>query len=124
MISYMHTFNYQGDSMKKTQILIRLSQDEKNKISEKASEKGLSINAYALETLLSDDIKDDSSDNNNDIKNDINADIIAILKDQLDKKDEQIVNLQKIIFNHDTKLLDYEQKAEKKRWWNFFKSDN
>lgn len=40
------------------------------------------------------------------------------LKEQLDRKDEQIINLQKIIYNKDTKLLEI---SEKKFWWQFWK---
>ncbi len=40
------------------------------------------------------------------------------LIEQLDRKDEQIVNLQKIIYNKDTRLLEL---TDKKSWCQFWK---
>ena len=48
----------------------------------------------------------------------IDDELYKALIEQLDRKDEQIVNLQKIIYNKDTKLLEYSQK---KFWWQFWK---
>ena len=42
--------------------------------------------------------------------------ISEILKDQLKTKDVQIANLQQIIYNRDTKLIE-----TSKRWWEFWK---
>lgn len=97
---------------KQVQIIIRTTQEEKAIITQKAKDKGVSVNEFIKRIILEDDIKDDINDN----KNDITDDIIEILKDQLKTKDMQIANLQQIIYNRDTKLIE-----TSKRWWEFWK---
>lgn len=93
---------------KQVQIIIRTTQEEKNIITQKAKDKGISVNEFIKRIILEDDIKADSTDNINDI--------IEILKDQLKTKDMQISNLQQIIYNRDTKLIE-----TSKKWWEFWK---
>ena len=97
---------------KQVQIIIRTTQEEKNIITQKAKDKGISVNEFIKRIILEDDIKEDINDNINDNKNDI----IKILKDQLKTKDMQIANLQQIIYNRDTKLIE-----TSKKWWEFWK---
>lgn len=94
---------------KQVQIIIRTTEKERQKIKEKALEKGLSMNEFIKEKLL------ERNDNNSNI-NDINIAIIDILKEQLSAKDLQIANLQQIIYNRDAKLLE-----APKHWWQFWK---
>ena len=101
---------------KQVQIIIRTTQEEKNIITQKAKDKGISVNEFIKRIILEDDIKADSTDNINDSNNDITSDIIEILKDQLKTKDMQIANLQQIIYNRDTKLIE-----TSKTWWEFWK---
>ena len=97
---------------KQVQIIIRTTQEEKNIITQKAKDKGISVNEFIKRIILEDDINDNINDNKNDITNDI----IEILKDQLKTKDMQIANLQQIIYNRDTKLIE-----TSKKWWEFWK---
>lgn len=97
---------------KQVQIIIRTTQEEKSIITQKAKDKGISVNEFIKRIILEDDIKEDINDNINDNKNDI----IEILKDQLKTKDMQIANLQQIIYNRDTKLIE-----TSKKWWEFWK---
>jgi uncharacterized protein (DUF1778 family) len=99
---------------KQVQIIIRTTQEEKNIITQKAKDKGISVNEFIKRIILEDDIKADSTDNINDNNNDITSDIIELLKEQLKTKDIQIANLQQIIYNRDTKLI------ETKKWWKFW----
>ena len=101
---------------KQVQIIIRTTQAEKAIITKKAKDKGVSVNEFIKKFILEDDIKEDINDNINDNKNDITNDIIEILKDQLKTKDMQIANLQQIIYNRDTKLIE-----TSKKWWEFWK---
>lgn len=105
---------------KQVQIIIRTTQEEKAIVTQKAKDKGISVNEFIKRIILEDDIKEDINDNiddnKNDITNDITNDIIEILKDQLKTKDVQIANLQQIIYNRDTKLIE-----TSKRWWEFWK---
>lgn len=97
---------------KQVQIIIRTTPEEKDEITKKAKEKGVSVNEFIKSTILSNDKKD----SNNDNKNDINNAIIEILREQLSAKDMQIANLQQIIYNRDTKLIE-----TSKKWWKFWK---
>ena len=97
---------------KQVQIIIRTTQEEKNIITQKAKDKGISVNEFIKRIILEDDIKADSTDNINDIT----SDIIELLKEQLKTKDMQIANLQQIIYNRDTKLIE-----TSKKWWEFWK---
>ena len=98
---------------KQVQIIIRTTQEEKNIITQKAKDKGISVNEFIKRIILEDDIKADSTDNINDSNNDITSDIIELLKEQLKTKDMQIANLQQIIY---TKLIE-----TSKKWWEFWK---
>lgn len=97
---------------KQVQIIIRTTQEEKAIITQKAKDKGISVNEFIKRIILGEDINDNINDN----KNDITDDIIEILKDQLKTKDIQIANLQQIIYNRDTKLIE-----TSKKWWEFWK---
>lgn len=107
---------------KQTSILIRLSQEEKKLINETAEKNNKSTNKFLIDLILNnlDDTKEGNdirSDIKNDTTNDITNDIIELLKNQLATKDEQIHNLQTIIFNRDAKLIE----LSKKHWWQFWK---
>lgn len=93
---------------KQVQIIIRTTQEEKNIITKKAKDKGISVNKFIKKIVLEEDINDNINDNKNDI--------IEILKEQLKTKDIQIANLQQIIYNRDTKLIE-----TSKKWWEFWK---
>ena len=96
---------------KQVQIIIRTTQEEKAIITKKAKDKGISVNEFIKKIVLEEDINDNINDNKNDITNDI----IEILKEQLKTKDIQIANLQQIIYNRDTKLIE-----TTKKWWKFW----
>ena len=97
---------------KQTGFLLRVTPEEKNIIIEKANKENLSMNEFIKRKVLSDDI----NERRNDIINDIKNDIIDILREQLKTKDMQISNLQQIIYNRDTKLIE-----TSKKWWKFWK---
>ena len=97
---------------KQTGFLLRVTPEEENIIIEKADKENLSMNEFIKRKVLSDDI----NEHRNDIINDIKNDIIDILREQLKTKDMQISNLQQIIYNRDTKLIE-----TSKKWWKFWK---
>lgn len=97
---------------KQTSFLLRVTPEEKKLIIEKADKENLSMNEFIKRKVLSDDINENKNNINNDIKNDI----IDILKEQLNTKDMQIANLQQIIYNRDTKLIE----TSNKKWWKFW----
>lgn len=97
---------------KQTGFLLRVTPEEKKIIIEKADKENLSMNEFIKRKVLNDDI----NEHRNDIINDIKNDIIDILREQLKTKDMQISNLQQIIYNRDTKLIE-----TSKKWWKFWK---
>lgn len=96
--------------IKQVGFLLRVTPEEKRIISEKADKENLSMTEFIKRKVLNDDISID-------INNDINSEIIDILREQLKTKDMQISNLQQIIYNRDTKLLE----TSNKKWWKFWK---
>jgi hypothetical protein len=100
---------------KSVQIILRTTKEEKEEITKKAKNKGLSVNEYIKQELLNHKDNSDSSNDINDSKDDSTSAIIEILREQLKTKDIQIANLQQIIYNRDTKLIEH------KKWWHFWK---
>ncbi|ELY5747989.1 hypothetical protein RYR35_001224 [Streptococcus iniae] len=121
------------DKEKNVQVTFRTTLAEKEIITRNADKKGLSVNEFIKSKVLSDDTTKISK---NDIMSDSTSkkeleqlrkdlldkyiDKIAFesLQKQLEQKDIQIDQLHKIIYNKDTKLLEYDTK---KSWWHFWK---
>lgn len=99
------------------QILLRVTKEEKKYITEKARIRDISVNKLIKNCIFDEQENRDSNTKTSDIENDITRDIISILNEQLQAKDEQIKNLQTIIYNRDTKLLE----TTNKHWWQFWK---
>lgn len=99
------------------QILLRVTKEEKRYITEKARIRNISVNKLIKNCIFDEPENRDSNTRTSDIENDITRDIISILNEQLQAKDEQIKNLQTIIYNRDTKLLE----TTNKHWWQFWK---
>ena len=98
------------------QLNIRLEKEQKERLAELAKADNKSITAYILDKTLLENEPDESAQDHASTR--IDDELYKALIEQLDRKDEQIVNLQKIIYNKDTKLLEYSQK---KFWWQFWK---
>lgn len=99
------------------QVILRVTKEEKEAISEKARNRSISVNQFIKNCIFENEKNSDSTTEEGDNKNDITRDIISILNEQLRAKDEQIKNLQTIIYNRDTKLLE----TSAKHWWQFWK---
>lgn len=106
---------------KMVQVIFRVTKEEKEAISEKAQSRNVSVNQFIKNCIFENDKISDSTtkedDSKDDSRYDITSDIISILNEQLHAKDEQIKNLQTIIYNRDTKLLE----TSTKHWWQFWK---
>lgn len=101
------------------QLNIRLEKEQKERLTELAKADNKSITAYILDKTLSENepketAQDHARERIADDGSRIDSELYRVLIEQLDRKDEQIVNLQKIIYNKDTKLLEYSQK---KSFW-------
>lgn len=121
------------DKEKTVQITFRTSFAEKEYIVKRAKKQGLSTNEYIKFKVLSDDINETSKSDVSDdstaqkeldqlrkdlIEKYISKTAFETLEKQLEQKDIQIDQLHKIIFNKDTKLLEYDSQ---KPWWQFWK---
>ncbi|SEJ06276.1 Protein of unknown function, DUF536 [Alkalibacterium gilvum] len=73
----------------RVQIIIRVTDDEREQIKKMAQEKNVSMNQFIIDAIF--DSTSDSSDINSDIK------MIEILEEQLVKKDEQIEKMQTLL---------------------------
>lgn len=97
------------------QLNIRLEPEQKEKLAELAKADNKTITAYILDRTIFAETTEKSQENTSSTRidvdnNRIDSELYKALIEQLDRKDEQIINLQKIIYNKDTKLLEYSQK--------------
>ncbi|VGW22033.1 Uncharacterised protein [Streptococcus pyogenes] len=76
-----------------------------------------SISAYIIDKICIESVYQNDSKRIDETKKDDEGLILLLMK-QLEQKDMQIEQLHKIIYNKDTKLLEYDSK---KSWWQFWK---
>lgn len=100
-----------------TTLNIRMTEQEKNSIKEKADNIGKNISSYCRDILLS-DIDENNTKNNTSVIHE-KEERITDLKNQIDDYKNQIEQLHTIILvtQQDNQLL-IEQK--KKKWWKFW----
>lgn len=98
------------------QINIRVTDEQKNLISSLAKQNEKTISAYIIEKVCIESVYQDDSKRIGD--EEPNEELISLLIRQLEQKDIQIEQLHKIIYNKDSKTLEYNSK---KSWWQFWK---
>lgn len=124
--------------MKTARITIRVSEIEKERIQFLASKQDLSVNEYMKNCALNNDVKTDFNDSTSDIT-DINRITVEALIKQLETKDNQINQLQSLLYSKipnqlemtDVKTDNTEDVKEtsqpivntqqKPKWWQIFK---
>lgn len=124
--------------MKTARITIRVSEIEKERIQFLASKQNLSVNEYMKNCALNNDVKTDFTDSTSDIT-DINRITVEALIKQLETKDNQINQLQSLLYSKipnqlemtDVKTDNTEDVKEtsqpivntqqKPKWWQLFK---
>ncbi|MGS7062577.1 DUF1778 domain-containing protein [Streptococcus pyogenes] len=99
------------------QINIRVTDEQKALINKIAKENEKSISAYIIDKICIESVYQNDSKRIDETKKDDEGLILLLMK-QLEQKDMQIEQLHKIIYNKDTKLLEYDSK---KSWWQFWK---
>ncbi|EPX11524.1 plasmid mobilization protein [Streptococcus agalactiae] len=99
------------------QINIRVTDEQKALINKLAKENEKSISAYIIDKICIESVYQNDSKRIDETKKDDEGFILLLMK-QLEQKDMQIEQLHKIIYNKDTKLLEYDSK---KSWWQFWK---
>lgn len=124
--------------MKTARITIRVSEIEKERIQFLASKQDLSVNEYMKNCALNNDVKTDFNDSTSDIT-DINRITVEALIKQLETKDNQINQLQSLLYSKipnqlemtDVKTDNTEDVNEtsqpivntqqKSKWWQIFR---
>ena len=132
------------------QINIKITQEQKEEIARVAKEKKISVTQLVIDSIqfyndYIQKVEKDSTilDDNSSIENDsekvenvkesieknsilpeieVYKEMTETLNEQLKQKDIQIDQLQKIVYNKDTLLI--ETSIEKKHWWQFWKSSD
>ncbi len=99
------------------QINIRVTDEQKALINKLAKENEKSISAYIIDKICIEPVYQNDSKRIDDTKK-FDEELVSLLMNQLEQKDLQIEQLHKIIYNKDTKLLEYDSK---KSWWQFWK---
>lgn len=123
------------------QINIKLTDDQKQQISDIAKERGISITQLVISSILDKEklytdkdgiesieegIDRKEKDKENSVEEIIYKEFCETLKEQIIQKDKQIDQLHQIIYNKDTLLIetsieDIENDAIHKHWWQFWK---
>ncbi|MFZ7334553.1 plasmid mobilization protein [Streptococcus pluranimalium] len=98
------------------QINIRVTDEQKALINKLAKENEKSISAYIIDKICIESVYQDDSERIEE-DNKPNEELVSLLIKQIEQKDIQIEQLHKIIYNKDTKLLEYDSK---KTWWKFW----
>lgn len=99
------------------QINIRVTDEQKELINRLAKESDKTISAYIINKVCIESVYQYDSKRIEEDK-EPNDELVLLLMKQLEQKDMQIEQLHKIIYNKDTKLLEYDSK---KFWWQFWK---
>ena len=99
------------------QINIRVTDEQKALINKLAKENEKSISAYIIDKVCIESVYQNDSKRIDETKN-VDKELVSLLMKQIEQKDIQIEQLHKIIYNKDTKLLEYDSK---KSWWQFWK---
>lgn len=99
------------------QINIRVTDEQKALINKLAKENEKSISAYIIDKICIESVYQNDSKRIDETKN-VDKELVSLLMKQIEQKDIQIEQLHKIIYNKDTKLLEYDSK---KSWWQFWK---
>ena len=99
------------------QINIRVTDDQKVLINKLAKENKKSISAYIIDKICIESVYQNDSKRIDETKK-VDEELVSLLMKQVEQKDIQIEQLHKIIYNKDTKLLEYDSK---KLWWQSWK---
>src|SRR5699024_61981 len=102
------------------QINIRVTDEQKELITYKAKDSNKSITQYLIDKALDDD--DDSTvqsaDSNRIIE--ILNNQLAVKDEEIKSKDNQILNLQQMLYVKENRMLEYEHEKDdkqNKQWW-------
>ncbi len=99
------------------QINIRVTDEQKALINKLARENKKTVSAYIIDKVCIESVYQNDSECIDGTKK-LDEELVSLLMKQVEQKDIQIEQLHKIIYNKDTRLLEYDSK---KSWWHFWK---
>ena len=107
------------------QINIRVTDEQKELITYKAKDSNKSITQYLIDKALDDDTSTVQNADSNRIIEILNNQL-AVKDEQIKSKDNQLLNLQQMLYVKENRMLEYEQEKDEnsnKQWWKFWATD-
>ena len=104
------------------QINIRVTDEQKELITSKAKDSNKSITQYLIDKALDDDTSTVQNADSNRIIEILNNQL-AVKDEQIKSKDNQLLNLQQMLYVKENRMLEYEQEKDEnsnKQWWKFW----
>lgn len=107
------------------QINIRVTDEQKELITSKAKDSNKSITQYLIDKALDDDASNVQNADSNRIIEILNNQL-AVKDEQIKSKDNQLLNLQQMLYVKENRLLEHEHEKDEnsnKSWWKFWTSN-
>lgn len=116
---------YRKGVLNMPQINIRVTDEQKELITSKAKDSNKSITQYLIDKALDDDTSNVQNADSNRIIEILNNQL-AVKDEQIKSKDNQLLNLQQMLYIKENRMLEHEQEKDennKKHWWKFWATD-
>ena len=116
---------YRKGVLNMPQINIRVTDEQKELIMSKARDSNKSITQYLIDKALDDDTSTVQNADSNRIIEILNNQL-AVKDEQIKNKDNQLLNLQQMLYVKENRMLEYEQEKDEnsnKQWWKFWATD-
>ena len=107
------------------QINIRVTDEQKELITSKAKDSNKSITQYLIDKALDDDTSTVQNADSNRIIEILNNQL-AVKDEQIKSKDNQLLNLQQMLYVKENRMLEHEHEKDdnsNKHWWKFWAND-
>lgn len=121
MLLLIYQFDRKG-VLNMPQINIRVTDEQKELITSKAKDSNKSITQYLIDKALDDDASNVQNADSNRIIEILNNQL-AVKDEQIKSKDNQLLNLQQMLYVKENRMLEHEQEKDEnnnKRWWKFW----
>lgn len=116
---------YRKGVLNMPQINIRVTDEQKELITSKAKYSNKSVTQYLIDKALDDDTSTVQNADSNRIIEILNNQL-AVKDEQIKSKDNQLLNLQQMLYVKENRMLEYEQEKDEnsnKHWWKFWAND-
>ena len=116
---------YRKGVLNMPQINIRVTDEQKELITSKAKDSNKSITQYLIDKALDDDTSNVHNADSNRIIEILNNQL-AVKDEQIKSKDNQLLNLQQMLYVKENRMLEYEHEKDEnsnKQWWKFWATD-